>query len=182
MRSSPSTREMSSDGQKNPSSPTKKCGDPTTPRWQHRLGDALGRGLDAGRGSDLEEYAVIGDVEAVFEQCVAQGEADPLARPKAVAVGGRGQDEAGEGTVWEPARIEAREQVRGDLKAEGIDLLADHGRVERRVVHQLQRPGSDAQTNIGPTQDGATIDEASEPDMGERAADIGEHLDGGHGG
>ena len=80
------------------------------------------------------------DVPALLEQRVPEGEARPLAHLQVGPVGTVGQCEGLEGRGREPVDVEVREQVRGDLVPQVVGMFLGHGRVQRRPVHQFERP------------------------------------------
>jgi hypothetical protein len=48
------------------------------------------------------------------------------------------------------------------------------------VVDDLEWPGPNPQGHVGTVELGAQVNETSQTDVGERAGDVGEHLDHGH--
>ena len=84
---------------------------------------------------------------------------------------------AGSELAGNAARSKPAEQLRRDLGADVVDLLGDVIRVERDPVHDLEGPGADLEPDVTTTQLGPTLDEPTEPDVGERTGDVSEDLD-----
>jgi hypothetical protein len=71
-------------------------------------------------------------------------------------------------------RVESDEQVWCDLLAQRADFLVHQTDVDRFAVDELERPGADPQ-QYGRVVCSAAIDEAEQPDVNERARDVGEN-------
>jgi hypothetical protein len=61
--------------------------------------------------------------------------------------------------------------------AQSVHLLGDRCWVEWGGVDELERPGANDEGDVVATECVATLDEAVQAHVGERAAEIGEHLD-----
>ena len=98
----------------------------------------------------------------------------PTSRPDGVGAGGQRQRR--HRRRWESRRVEPGEQVGSDLRPQGLDLLRDEIRIERLLVHDLERPRADLQREIGAACR-SLLDDPAQPHVREWAAHIGEHLD-----
>ena len=77
--------------------------------------------------------------------------------------------------------VEVTEQRRVDLAPEFGGLVGDGVGRHRLAVDELQRIRTDVEAHVIAAQLGPPFHQALQPDMGERADDVGEHLDLGHG-
>ena len=67
------------------------------------------------------------------------------------------------------------------MAAELVDLFIDERGVEWRAVGELERPGAHVQPGLVTSEVVSAVDDAAESYVREGAADVGEHLDLGHG-
>ena len=116
----------------------------------------------------------------MFEHRVAHGQTHTLARCDVSLVGARDQGQSGQRRRREVGDRESGEEIGRDLLADLVDLLPDELGLERSVVDELERPCLHDQAHVVATELGAPLDEPAQPDVGERATHIGEHLDDGH--
>ena len=84
-----------------------------------------------------------------FEEGVAERKADPFADIEIGPIGAVRQREGIERRAREPFDVEVTELVRGDLLSQVVGVLLGHRRIERRPVHEFERPRSDPDRHVG---------------------------------
>jgi hypothetical protein len=82
--------------------------------------------------------------------------------------------------VWEVLEVEVSEEVRGNLRAQVIDVRCCDHRVEWCPVDQFEGPGPYSHDDIVASQLIPPPNERAKPNMSERAPDVCVHLDHSH--
>ena len=121
------------------------------------------------------------DIEALFKNQVAQGHPDLLDQYRITgAVRRSRQGEARHRGSREGVDRKSGEEIGPHRGAQCRDLRADVLRVEWLTIDEFKRPGPDAQTRFSEPAFATPVDQRVQSDMGERAQDIGEDLNGCH--
>ncbi len=135
-----------------------------------------GVGFESMPAGEIVQDTGIGDVDPLLEEQISQFQCDALARLGAVFVGGSRERQGRYRRRGKRGGIEADEQVWSDALSQDGDLLRDHLASERFAVDQLERPGANPESFR--TRHGVSpLDDPAEADVGERADDVGPHLD-----
>jgi len=113
-------------------------------------------------------------------QRVAQRKAHGLAGSSVLAVGGRGERERRERASREAPGIEVREEIRGHLRAQVLDMLGRRSGIEGRPVHELERPRPHPQDHLPASQLVSPGHGGPQADVCERAPDVRVDLDHTH--
>ncbi len=129
---------------------------------------------------DSAQHCRVRDIDALLEQHPPHRQADALSHAHVLHVGCGSQGKGWKRGRRERLLPEPGEQIRGDLGPDVVDLLGDEVGVERRVVHDLQRPAAHPHDDIVTPLLLTHLGETPEPDVRERTADICEHLDHSH--
>ena len=66
------------------------------------------------------------------------------------------------------------------LRSQLLNVVGGRVGIQRRFVHEFQRPGSHVQDSVFSAQLSPALDNAAQSYMRERAPDVGEHLDDFH--
>ena len=147
-----------------------------------RRGGGVGiKGFEAEPRRDGYDDLRPADIEALFEYRVAQSHSDILDQYRITGAVRRGrQGETRHRGSREGVDRESGEEIGPHIGAQCRDLRADMLRVEWLTIDEFKRPGPDAQTRFSEPALATPVDQRMKSDMGERAQDIGEDLNGCH--
>ena len=129
-------------------------------------------------GGETTENVGVGDAHSSFEQQVAKSQADRFTGGEVLSVGGRRQREGGERTGGDDPRRTLRNRV-GVTAADVGHLLGDEVWVDCRPLTISIGPTAPTASHR-PDRLGVPFDEPPQPDVGERAGNVGVHLNHGH--
>jgi len=126
------------------------------------------------------EHVGARDITTLFEERVTKGKANCLAGSVVSTIRGGREGKGGERGKGEMLGVEVREELRGYLSTQIVNVICRARRIERCPVHQFQRPGSHSQEDIVTLQLATPSNSRTKSDMSERAPDIRIHLDHAH--